>query len=168
MDIPLLQKLTGGVQLFDSFANAFADISQSNFIAQQFQMNEKLAGIQSEEALNQGREEQTVSQERTSQLSGSQKAAEAASGVDVNSGTPEITRQQTGEIGGLDYLTLGNNAFMKSLGYQIQGENMGTQAELEKNAGITKASNALLGGGEELYQTQLKAIAYDQFPPGAN
>ena len=38
----------GGEQVLNSFANAFADISQSDFISQQFKFNEQLAGIRGE------------------------------------------------------------------------------------------------------------------------
>ena len=153
--------LAGGVgELAGSFANAFADISQSNFIAQQFQLNEQLAGVQSQEAIDQGKVEQQVSQEKTAALGGQQVAAEAAQGVNVHGGTAEITREQTGEIGGLDYTTIGNNAFLKSLGYKIDAVNDQSQATMQQEAGSNKAANTLLGGGIDFYQSSIKASSY--------
>jgi len=166
MDYGTLQAVEGGVDVLNSIVNATAEINQSDFISKQFQFNEHIAEIQSREAITQGRVEQQISQERTAQLHGEQVAAEAAQGVDVNSGTPAITRQQTAEIGGIDYLTLGNNAAMKALGFKIQGENAATQAGLETSAGFNKAGDTLLGGAEQLFQTQLKAIDYENFPTG--
>ena len=153
--------LAGGVgQLADSFANAFADISQSDFIAQQFTLNEQLAGVQAKEAINQGKVEQEVSQEKTGQLSGEQIASEAAQGVSVHGGTAEITREQTGEIGGLDYTTIGNNAFLKSLGYKIDAVNNQSSATMQPEAGTNKAANSLLAGGIDFYQSSIKANSY--------
>jgi hypothetical protein len=106
--------------------------------------------------------EQQISQEKTAGLSGQQVAAEAAQGIDVHTGTAELTREQTGEIGSEDYLTIGNNAFLKGLGYKIEGVNAGASAAMEKEAGLNKAGNSLLGGSNDLYQAQIKAIAYDQ------
>ena len=166
MDVGLLQDLMGGTEVMNAAVNAFADQSQSDFISQQFTLNENIAKVQSQEAIDQGKVEQTISQQRTGQIGGAQKAAEAASGVDVKTGTPVTMREQTGEIGGLDYVTIGNNAMMKSLGFQIQAQNDNTNAALQKNAGTTKATQQLLGGGEDLFQSQLKAIDYENFPPG--
>lgn len=161
MDIALLSVLTGAGQMGNGIANAFAESSQSNFIAQQFKFNEDIAKIQTEEATLQGREEQQVSQERTAQLGGAQQAAEAAQGVDVTTGTPAITRFQTSEIGGLDYLTIGNNAFLKGMGYKISALNDQTQATLTEEEGANKSINSLFQGGEELYQGGIKAVAYN-------
>lgn len=161
MNLDTLNVLTGVEALTGSFANAFADISQSNYVAQQFQFNEQIAKIQSEEAINAGTVEQEISQEKTGQLSGQQQASEAAQGVSVNSGTAVITRQQTSEIGGKDYLTIGNNAFLKSLGYQIQGVNDKSEAVMTKEAGVNKATNTLLGGANDFYRSTMKAVAYD-------
>lgn len=162
MNLDTLNILSGGEQLLSGFMNAFADISQSNFIAQQFQLNEQLAQVKAQEAMTAGNVEQQIQQQRTGQLGGQQQAAEAAQGVDVHTGTAAITRTQTGEIGGKDYLTIGNNAFLKGLGYQIEGANANTDAALEKASGTHRATSALLGGANDFYQSTLKAISYDQ------
>ena len=167
MDVTTLNLLMGAVGAGNGIANAFADISQGNFIAQQFKFNQQIADIQGQEATLQGQEQQQVSQERTAELSGSQIGAEAAQGVDVHTGTSAITRQQTSEIGALDYLTIGNNAFLKTLGFKIQGVNDSTQAGMAQNAGQFKASQSLLGGAEELFQGTMKAIDYNQMPTNA-
>ena len=162
MNIDTLNILSGGDQMLNSFANAFSDISQSNYVAQQFKFNEQLAGIQSQEALTQGQTEQEISQEKNAQLSGQQVVAEAAQGVDVHSGTAEVTRQQTGEIGGKDYLTLGNNAFLKSIGYKIEGVNDQSESNMQTTAGVNKAAQSLLGGANDMFGSTMKAMAYDQ------
>ena len=162
MGIGTLNELTGIMQGGNALINAFADISQSDFVSQQFLFNENIAKIQSEEAITQGKFEQTISQERTAQLSGQQQAAEGAQGADVHTGTAAVTREQTSTIGGLDYLTIGNNAFLKSLGYKIEGENAKTEAWQTKAAGENKAENSLLGGAEEMFQSHIKALSYDQ------
>ncbi len=161
MDPGLLQEITGGIQGVDSIINAFSDISAGNFAAQQFQFNESLSKIQGEEALSQGQFEQQISQQKTAQLSGEQVAAEAAQGADVHGGTATITKEQTGEIGGLDYLTIGNNAMMKAIGFEIQGANDASQAWQATDAGWNKAGNSLLSGSESMMQSGIKAQAYD-------
>lgn len=144
-----------------SLINALSDIDAGNFASKQFEFNEQLSKIEGEEAITQGQFEQQISQQKTAQLSGQQVAAEAAQGADVHTGTAEITRQQTGEIGGLDYLTIGNNAMMKALGYQIQGLNDQTNAWQEKQSADTKAMNSLLSGAESTLQMGFKAQSYD-------
>ena len=167
MDISTLSYLTGGMDMGNSIANALSDLAESSFTAQQYRFNQQIAGLQSEEALDQGKEQQQVSQERTAELGGQQKAAQAASGVNVNSGSALITRRQTGEIGGLDFTTIGNNAFLKSLGFKIQGLNDAGQAGMAQLAGTNKAMNDLQAGSQELFQNVMKGIDYENFPPGS-
>lgn len=162
MNPSTLNILAGGEQFLGSFANAFADISQSNFIAQQFQMNEQIAEVQATQSEQQGQVEAELSQQRTGQLSGQQVASEAAEGVITNTGTSEATRLETSKIGSQDYLTIGNNAFLKGLGYKIQALNDTSSAQMELQTGRHQASNALLGGASEFYQGTMRAIAYDQ------
>lgn len=163
MDLTTLTDMLGGLEgLANGAANAYAESSEANFVAGQFKFNQQISAIQAQEAQQQGVIEQQISQERTTQLSGQQITSEAAQGVDVHGGTAVITRQQTGEIGGLDYLTIGNNAFLKGLGYQIQGENEAAKSALTLEAGKNKASQSLLGGLETLGQDTMKAISYDQ------
>lgn len=164
MDIGLVDLLQGGIDLGNGIANAYADQSNANFIAQQFKFNSQISEIQGQEALEQGKFEQQLSQERTAQLSGQQQGAEAAQGVDVSTGTPAITRLQTGEIGGIDYATIGMNSYLKNLGYKIKGLNEKTQGEMEENAGKWKAGQDLLSGAQGLFQSGLKAWDYENHP----
>lgn len=156
-----LMSMMGVEQGGQSLINALSDISEGNFAAQQFEFNEQMSKIQGEEAITQGQFEQQQIEQKTAQLSGQQVSAEAAQGVDVHTGTPQITRQQTGEIGGLDYLTIGNNTMMKALGYQIQGLNDQTSAWEAESAASNKAMNSLLSGAEETMQAGFKAQSYD-------
>lgn len=160
MDSTLMSAM-GVVVAGDSIINALSEIDQANFASKQFEFNADIAKIQSEEAITQGKFEQQISQEKTAALSGQQQAAEAAQGGDIHTGTAEITRQQTGEIGGLDYLTIGNNAMMKAIGFEIQGVNDQTESWQAKNAGANKAMNSLLSGAEETMQMGFKAQSYD-------
>ena len=160
MDSGLMNAM-GVVVAGDSLINALSEIDQASFASKQFEFNADMAKIQGEEAITQGKFEQQISQEKTGALSGQQVAAEAAQGGDVHTGTAELTREQTGEIGGLDYLTIGNNAMMKAIGFEIQGENDKTQEWQATNAGTNKAMNSLLSGAEETMQLGFKAQSYD-------
>jgi hypothetical protein len=75
--------------------------------------------------------------------SGQIKAAQAASGVDVNSGSAENVQISQKEVNQLDTDTTLNNAQLQAYGYRTQAANDEAQAALDKS----QANNDLIGGG---------------------
>jgi len=163
-NLSLLNWLAGGLEFGNALFNLATEERRKQYIAQQFKFNEDIANLQQQEAIYAGTIKQNIFQERTAQLSSAQKAAEAAQGVDISSFGPAFTRLQTGEIGGIDYLTIANNAYLEGLGYQIKKENYAISSMLEQNEAEYEKRRTLLGGVESLYQSGIKALAYAQMP----
>jgi len=83
---------------------------------------------------------------RTGQAVGTQRAVQAANGIDVNSGSAAQLQDDTAMIGELDALTIQNNAAREAYGYRIQADQDRMNAvQTVTNAG-NKATGSILGG----------------------
>lgn len=83
---------------------------------------------------------------RTGQAIGTQRSAQAANGIDVNSGSAAQLQDDTAMLGELDALTIANNAAREAYGYRVQaGQDRLNAAQVKVNAG-NKATGSILGG----------------------
>lgn len=80
---------------------------------------------------------------KTGKIIGQQRAAQGASGLDVNFGSNVDVRETTAQIGRLDELTIINNAMNKALGLE-------TEAALDVMAGERARQEGLLGAGRSI------------------
>jgi hypothetical protein len=161
---PNAAKGMAGADLFKGLVGLFGGIQKSDALSaeekythDQLLLNEDLASERSKQAIAQGEFEQGIQQGRTAQMVGGQKASGAAEGIDVNTGTSKIIQEQTAEIGGKDFATIGNNAWMKSLGYQIEGEN-----EAIKDNSLAfenKKRETMFGAATGLYSNVMRAYS---------
>ncbi len=85
------------------------------------------------------------------------KTAQAASGLDVNTGSPVDVRAGNAETGMQDVLTTKNDALLRAYGYRAQGADATAQADLDeqaassaKTAGYLEGAASLLGGASSL------------------
>ena len=88
---------------------------------------------------------------RTKAELGATVANEAASGLDVNTGSPQAVQQSERNIGELDALTIRSNATREAYGYQVESASQKSQAGLDTK----EASNDLLSGYENAGSTLL-------------
>lgn len=101
---------------------------------------------------------------------GSQKAAQGASGIDVNTGSAVDVRVGTEELGMLDALTIRSDATKRAYAKQVEAHNYTVQSELEEaeaeqavtagwisGAGTLLSSASSVGGNWGKYQTMFKS-----------
>ena len=112
------------------------------------QQNAQYAGAEGEEQAG-AKEEQTRAQV------GAITSAQAANGVDVNSGSNLDVKSSASELGELDAINIRANAARQAYGYQTQAANDVAQSNLDKyeaeqasEAGGIGAAATLLTGGE--------------------
>ncbi len=128
----------------------------ANFNAQVQQNNALLASrnagiVGAEGAANAG-----IEQQKTRAQVGGIKAAQAANGVDVNSGSAVDVRSSASELGELNAINIRSNAAREAYGFQTQAAGATGQAELDKSqsghdesAGYVNAGSSLLSGGSK-------------------
>jgi hypothetical protein len=78
---------------------------------------------------------------------GEELAVQGASGVDVGSGSAALTRIGTNLAGGIDELTIRNNAARQAWGYKVQGIQDRFQGQFAQMTAENQAKQTLLSGG---------------------
>jgi hypothetical protein len=108
-------------------------------------------------ALQQGQVQEDRQRLKTAQQLGSQRAALAAQGGDVNTGSNLDLLGDTARVGESDVRAIRSSAAQQAYGYQVQGANADGQASLySANAANTMANlpygigSSLLGGASSL------------------
>ena len=134
-----------------------AQAKSASYAAQVARNNALIADKNANYAIQSGnaQEQQTGMQDRA--LLGAVVSGEAASGLDVNTGTTAQVQQGQREIGKLDQDTIAHNAAMEAYGYRTQSMNFSAQSSLDKSqaaqagpAGIAGAAGGLLSGASSL------------------
>lgn len=141
-------------QAMSTGANAYAQSSainsQSKYQEMQLKTNERMANIQADQAIKRGDKEAQAVRQKTKQLIGSQRAALAAQGIEVNADTSADIQADTASLGALDALTVKNNAWLESWGYKVQANDYAGQAVMTRMAGKYNAKQTLLTGGLQI------------------
>ena len=83
---------------------------------------------------------------KAGQAIGTQRSAQAANGIDVNSGSSALIQDDTAMLGELDALTIQNNAAREAYGYRVQAANDINNAGQTVRNGKTAATGSILGG----------------------
>lgn len=115
-----------------------------------------VADINAKIAKQQGQVEAFNHSLKVGQILGTQKATQAASGVDVNFGSPVNVRASTSEMGKLDQLTILNNASKKAFGFMAQSDLEKSAASNYEKAGILGAFSNTLAGATSVSDKWLK------------
>lgn len=120
-----------GLGIAGQAQQAQAQAAQSAYQAQVARNNQALMEINAKNVEAQGAADAERQQLKTSGLEASQRAALAAQGGDVNSGTNLDLVSDTARAGATDANTIRNNAAWKAYGYRVQGGNAAAQANDE-------------------------------------
>jgi hypothetical protein len=136
---------------------AGAQAGMANYQAQVARNNQMVAEWNAQRALQQGQVDEQNQRSKAAALLGSQRAALASQGGDVDSGSPLDIQADTARAGEYDAQTIRNNAAVKAYGYRVQGANAGAEANLDdyKAASAMGAlpygmGSSLLGGASKL------------------
>lgn len=142
--------IIGGIGAYTSGQAGAASASYQSQVAKN---NAIIAEQNAQFELQKGQVEAENQNYKTRGLVGQQKAAQGASGIDVNSGSALDVRKSAVELGHLDALTLLNNAGAKAAGFRAQGSNYTAEAGLDtmkasasKTAGTIGAFSSLISG----------------------
>jgi len=133
----------------------------ANYNAAVARNNEIIAGRQAEDALKRGQVAEDEQRRRTRAMAGTQRAALAASGVQLDQGSPVDILSDTAQFGELDALTIRNNAEREAYGYRVQGMNFGAEAGLQQSRASSAMTSAAIGAGSTLLSGA--ASAYDRY-----
>lgn len=149
-----------GTSLFGGVTGALGSISAGNAAAAADNYNASIAEQDAKSATQNatwaaqaGEAQAGQESQKTRATVGSIKAAQAANGLDVNSGSAVDVRSSSSELGQLSAINIRSNAARTAYGYQVQSTSDEAQSKLDKFdasqseiAGEVGAASSLLGG----------------------
>lgn len=151
--------VSAGSSIIGSRAQANAQRAQGEFEKAQYDMNARLAQFQAEDALGRGEQEVGKARQATAQTIGAQRAATAAQGIDVGSGSALDIQADTAGMGALDVMTIRNNARREAFGYKVQAADYKMRGRLAKRGAQVAANATLLTGGLNAAGAGMSGIA---------
>lgn len=159
--------LSGAVGVYGALKTAQAQKNSANYNAAVANINATQAERNRELASEQGMAEQAIQQRKTRAEVGAIRANQAASGVDVNSGSALDVRSSAAELGELDAISVRQKGTLAAYGYDTQKTGFQDEASLDtqeaksaSEAGNINAATSLLGsvstGASNYYKYQLQ------------
>jgi hypothetical protein len=143
----------GGVSAYGAVESGQASSEAANYQAQVSANNAIIATQNAQQATAAGEAQVTQQQLKTAATVGAIKTNQAASGLDVNSGSNLDIQSSAKELGELDALTIRNGAARQAYGYEVQSVSDVNQGQLQQSeagqdltAGTIKAGSSILGG----------------------
>ena len=150
-----MDPITGGLALASLASTALGGIMGGKGQSQQYQAQQAMYYYQAGIALNnqqiekqnagyalqQGEQRAMQSGMQTRAQVGEIKAAQGASGFDVNKGTQPLVPAGQEQVGGIEQATIRSNASKQAFDYDVSAFQYGEQAKLDEFAG-TNASKA--------------------------
>jgi Tfp pilus assembly protein FimV len=145
--------LVGGVvSAYGAEAKGQADQAMYNYQAGVAKLKAQIAQQNAEYAVRSGGSAAYQSGLKTGETVGVQKAAQGASGVDVNTGSTKAVRDTTTQLGEYDQQLIRENYAKKAYGYEVERETKTAEAgadvvagEQAKKAGDINAFASILG-----------------------
>ena len=132
---------------------AQAQSNAANYNAAVAAENQQIANTSAQQAAAAGEAKAEQAALETRAKVGGIKAQQAASNIDVNSGSAVDVRSSADQLGELNALTVRSNAAKQAWGYQTQGASYGAQSTLDKyqadsasSAGALNVGSTVLGG----------------------
>lgn len=147
MALPVAGLVLGGigtaVSAVGALSSGMAQSQAATYQAAVAQNNAIIAAQNAESATQAGQAQATAQSLQGRAALGAVTSAEAANGIDVNSGSALDTRATQREMNQLNTETTAANAALQAYGYRTQSTNFQAEAGLEQMT----ASNALAAGG---------------------
>lgn len=136
-----------GLQFFGASKEAEAQKAQAMFQARQMRLNAAMAEFDARDAIKRGDLGANMARRKGAQIRSAQRAAMAAQGIEVDTGTAQAVVEDTEAAMIEDVVMIKNNAMREAFGLREQSIQMRQQADWTQRAGVAAANNTLLSGG---------------------
>lgn len=130
--------------------SAVAQGQASSYQSQVAKNNQQIAGQNANYAASQGAQQVNQEAMQVRGQIGQQKAAQASSGLDVNSGSAVDVRASTAQLGQQSIANVRNSGARQVYGYTTQGQNFGEQAAMDQAQADQAPVSAALGATSSL------------------
>lgn len=144
-----------GMSAYGAYTGAEAQKQTLDYEAGVARNNQILSEYQASQALQVGEQEEEAQRLRVASTMGEQRAALAASGVDLGTGSAAEVLASTKFMGERDALTIRDNAARRAWALREQGKGYAAEAAMAKASGdaispLMSTATSLLGGGTKV------------------
>jgi hypothetical protein len=133
--------------MFASYTDSQAQMSAGKFNRDQARRNAGLMSLQAQEIEERGQKESNLHRRKVRGMVGSQRAALAAQGIDVGSGTALDVQGETAYLGEMDAQQIKENAMLEAYGLRSKARNLMSQSRYDYKAAKFGSRATLLAGG---------------------
>jgi hypothetical protein len=145
--LPLLMGADVAGGLAGSYAESEGIRSRDRIQRAQADVTRRRLLLQARDASNRGEREAQVVEADTRQLRGAQRAAYAAQGVDLGSGSPDLIQAETEAFGAEDAAAIRGNAWREAWGIRSEAENVALESRWESKEARRQRRQTLVVGG---------------------
>lgn len=142
----------GGLSAYGAEAKGSSDAAMYNYQSGVAKLNAAISRQNADYTRTAGETVAYQSGLKTADIVGRQKVAQAASGVDVNSGSPQAIRDTTTKLGQMDQSIIRQNYAKKAYGYEVEATTKDAEAQGDiiagqqaKKAADIQAASSILG-----------------------
>ena len=144
-----------------------ATAASNQYNAQIQDMNATLAERRAKDAERRGELEEQKKRQQVAQISGQQRVAMAANGVDLSFGSPLDTLVDTAVAGELDALTIRSNAAREAYDYRVDAVNKRAGASMSRASADNAITGSYLNAGGTVLAGAGKAYAGNKYGWGS-
>lgn len=153
----------GGIAAYGAYQKGKSEKAAYTYQAQVAQNNKTIADRNASYALARGETEAQIAGMKTRAQIGQTTAVQAASGLDVNSGSALDVRKSESEIGSFNEMVIRSDAAKQAYGYEVEGVNQQAQADVStaagkqaSTAGDISALSSIVGGASSVSDKWMK------------
>jgi len=142
-----------------AYSQAQAYEAQGYYQKKMSKINASFAEMEAEDAIKRGDREAGDVRRRGKKIHGAQRAALAAQGIDIDSGSALDIQDEARSMTEQDALTVRNNAWREAWGYRVQASNATAEGRMAQLTARGNARNTLLTGGLQATSYGLQAYS---------
>lgn len=157
----------GGMKAAGAIKSGNASYAQAQYQAQISEQNQKIAALNATDAINAGKVQEAQSRRQTTAMAGQQRAILAGLGQQLDTGTAGSIVSDTAQLGEADAQQIRRNAEREALGFTLQGQQLGSDAIMQRQAGSSARSAGFLNAAGTILSTAGEsAYMYGKFKGG--
>lgn len=138
--------IAGALSVLGTLAGVVGSVASGVSANNVAQYNAKVAENNAKAERERAAYEAGITRDRVRQVVGAQRAAGAASGLDITSGTPVAVLGDSAKAGELDVLSRLYSGESAAIAYQNDAERMRAEGRAQQTAGFINAGTSLLSG----------------------
>jgi hypothetical protein len=146
--------------LASSYSQSQALKAKGDYERTMSDINARNAELEAEDAVKRGESAAQEAAKKSKQLQGAQRAAAAASGIAIDSGSAGALRDEADLFGKLDQEAIKNNAWRQAFGLKSQANEFRNQGRLAQRTAKFEARTTMLTGGMNALSSGLQSAHY--------